>query len=189
MDEAQAYLLAAGKGKRAGGPKAWIAHEDGTLLGRQVAFLTGLFAPGAVAVTVQEAWLERCRGVDPGVRWVPVDPGASPLHALQAALKAAPLTKWGCLHHVDMPVWEGTLFRDLLTRAREADEAGVEAIIPVHDGKGGHPVLLSPRLGEALLALDPDKDRLDRFLRGRFARRVEVSYPCVLENWNAGRPR
>lgn len=83
-----------------------------------------------------------------------------------------------------MPVWDEGLFRALSDRALSAEAAGMEAIVPVEGGKGGHPVLLSPALGPSLAGLDSSKDRLDRWLASRKVDRFEVSYPCIHENWN-----
>ena len=181
MRLAQAYLLAAGRGRRAGGPKAWAVHEGKTLLERQVGFL--LSRVPAVAVSVQAEWLERCRSINPDVRWVPVDPDLPPLASLLELMKVLPLSGWASLHHVDMPVWEPGLF-DALESA-----AGEEAVIPVYEGKGGHPVLLSSSLAGPLAALDPAKDRLDLWLKTRKVLPVHVPFACARANWNAGAPR
>lgn len=184
MNRFLVYLLAAGFGRRAGGPKAWLEHEGKTLLARQLEFLLRRFPPASVAVSVQRDWLERCRALDPRVLWVPTDPAASPLASLQALLGALPLTKWAYLFHVDMPVWEEELFYLLASHVPKADAH--EAVVPTHGGRGGHPVLLGPALAGPLAALDPAKDRLDRFLRSRRVHRVDVPHRAVLENWNDG---
>lgn len=179
----QVYLLAAGKGLRAGGPKAWLEHEGRPLLERQLEFLLGLFAPQDVAVSIQDAWRARCAAINPAVRWVAVNPEAAPMGAFLALLKAAPLSDWGFLYHVDMPVWEKGLFETLSARARQ-DGPACDAVVPSCQGRKGHPVLLSPKNKAALSALDPAHDRLDFWLRSREAATVEVPYACVLENWN-----
>lgn len=180
----RAYLLAAGRGRRAGGPKAWRVREGRSLLERQIGFLTGFLPPDAVAVSVQEAWLDRCRGLHPGVRWVAADADAPPLASLQRLIADRPLDRWASLHHVDMPVWEEALFRELAGRIPEAEARGAAAIVPESGGGGGHPVLLSPRCAPELAALDPARDRLDAWLRGRPVLRAPVAFPCVRENWN-----
>ncbi|MBI5245485.1 MAG: nucleotidyltransferase family protein [Elusimicrobia bacterium] len=176
------YLLAAGQGRRAGGPKAWLAHEGLPLIERQAVFLLGFLPPERIAVSIQEGWGERCRAIHPDVRWIPVDPEAPPLAALQALLRAAPPEGWCFLHHVDMPVWERALFKELERASSRAEEA----VIPMVAGRGGHPVLLSPKLAAKIEALDPSKDRLDRWLRSRKALRFEVPFACAVENWNVG---
>lgn len=178
----QAYLLAAGRGRRAGGPKAWRDCGGKPLLQRQVEFLRGLLPASDVAVSVQADWLERCRALEPGAAWVPADPEAAALASVQALARALPLRRWTFLYHVDMRVWEPELFRLLAGRAAEG---GAEAVVPARGGRRGHPVLLSPRLQEGLLALDAARDRLDCWLRSRRVAELPVPYPCIHDNWNS----
>jgi CTP:molybdopterin cytidylyltransferase MocA len=186
MMDAQAYLLAAGEGRRAGGPKAWAMHQGKTLLERQLQFLQGLLQPADLAVSVQAAWLERCRKLAPEVRWTAVEPSARPLGALQALLGSMPSRGWAFVYHVDMPVWEPELFEILLRRALESRDA--DAVAPEKGGRKGHPVLLSKSACHAVRLLDGAKDRLDVFLRSRREATVSVPFASIHENWNAGVP-
>lgn len=138
---------------------------------------------------MQADWLARCAQIHRAIRWVPVDPDAPALAALQALLKAAPLERWAFLHHVDMPVWEEGLFAQLESAAERAQEAGAEAVIPVCRGRAGHPIVLASKLSAAIEALEPSSERLDAWLKSRKACRVDVPFACVLDNWNAGAPR
>jgi CTP:molybdopterin cytidylyltransferase MocA len=176
------YLLAAGRGKRAGGPKAWLEHQGRPLLERQVHFLRSLFPGDRIAVSIQADWLGQCLALDPRVRWVGVDPDLSPLASLQALWRALPLESWGLVYHVDMPVWEPALFRALQEAAESSEK---DAVVPSLQGKRGHPVALAPRAAEALLALDPAVDRLDQWLRAHQVEELEVSSPSAVENWNS----
>lgn len=161
------YLLAAGRGRRAGGPKAWADCGGRPLLERQLEFIRGLGAEAVVSV--QESWLGR---LGAGARWVPVDPDAAAMASLQALLRAKP--GGGLVWHVDMRVWEPELIRAL---------SGTS--VPVYEGRRGHPVSLSAEDAEAVLRLPPQTGRLDHFLRDR-AREVPVPYACALDNWNDG---
>ncbi|MEK7388767.1 MAG: nucleotidyltransferase family protein [Elusimicrobiota bacterium] len=177
---AAAYLLAAGRGRRAGGPKAWREHEGQSLLARQVGFLTGLLPAASVAVSVQDEWLERCRSLHPDVRWVAVDGDGSPLRSLQALLVEAPVSGWVFLHHVDMPVWNARLFHALHQQA----EKDFDAVRPRFRGKGGHPLLISGTCAREIAGLDGESDRLDYWLKGKTVREPELDFPEILENWN-----
>lgn len=181
------YLLAAGHGRRAGGPKAWLEHDGKPLLARQLEFLLKRFPPGSIAVSIQKEWLERCKALDPRVVWVPTDPEAPAFASLKALMAALPFSKWAFLYHVDMPVWEDELFYLLSSFVPKPNTDSYEAIVPTHVGKGGHPVLLAPSLSTDLRGLDANTGRLDAFLKSRRVHRVDVPYPCVLENWNGGR--
>ena len=180
------YLLAAGQGKRAGGPKAWLETEGRALLVRQLEFLLKRFPAGSIAVSIQKEWLEKCRAIEPKVVWVPTDPDAPAFASLKALLAALPLSKWAFLYHVDMPVWDEELFYLLASFVPKPGADSYEALVPTHGGKGGHPVLLGPSLSEGLRSLDSQTGRLDAFLKSRRVHRVDVPYSSVLENWNTG---
>ncbi|MBI3547844.1 MAG: nucleotidyltransferase family protein [Elusimicrobia bacterium] len=186
MIAAQACLLAAGRGQRAGGPKAWQLRDGKPLLQSQLDFLGSQVASGAVAVSIQSDWVERCRALRPDAHWVAVDPDKPPMASIVALLKTRPMTSWFFLYHVDMPVWEPRLFSALAARIPQAEASACDAIVPVKDGRRGHPVLLSPAAGKALAEMDPAVDRLDAWLRTRRVDAVEVPFACILENWNAG---
>jgi molybdopterin-guanine dinucleotide biosynthesis protein A len=178
-----AYLLAAGRGRRAGGPKAWQSVEGRPLLERQVAFATTLFEARAVAVAIQAEWLDRCRQLHDHVRWVPTDPDLPALASLLELLRKLPLTQWGFVWHVDMPVWHRHLFEEL-ARAAQAAPPDVDAVLPTFENRGGHPLLLSPRATASLTRLDAQRDRLDHWQHQHHVLRVAVSDPAIHLNWN-----
>ncbi len=182
---AQVYLLAAGRGRRAGGPKAWLPAHGKPLLERHLSFLCKRFPGDAVAVSIQEAWEGRCRLLAPEVRWTCVDPDLPALASLQALVRrsAPPQGRWAFVYHVDMPVWEPALFDALLARTPVSK---ADAVVPCFAGRGGHPLLVRAGGLEAIGKLDAATDRLDAWLRGRRVERLDVPWPCVVENWNGG---
>lgn len=182
----RAFLLAAGRGVRAGGPKAWLPYDGATLLERQLSFLLSRFHPDQVVVTIQADWMERCRALNTTVHWLPVDPDAPAFASLRAVMDIVTREDWSFVYHVDQPVWEPELF-DLLASA--AGETAADAVAPRFQGRRGHPILLSPAAHAALLKVDPLAGRLDRWLEGRRVHEVEVPFSCVRENWNEGAPR
>jgi CTP:molybdopterin cytidylyltransferase MocA len=107
---------------------------------------------------------------------------------LAAAAQERPPDAWSFVFHVDMPLWEMGLFEVLTARIEDAAAAGTDAILPVHGGRGGHPVLLAPSALRALGGLDAVRDRLDRWLATRSVLRVDVPFACIHENWNQGPP-
>jgi CTP:molybdopterin cytidylyltransferase MocA len=76
-----------------------------------------------------------------------------------------------------MPVFEPKVYEALWG-------ASAEAAAPVFDGRRGHPVLLAPKELAAIWSLDPAKDRLDAWLRGRRVREVPVSTAAIHLNLN-----
>lgn len=182
----RSFLLAAGRGSRAGGPKAWLPYDGATLLEKQLAFLLTRFQPDQVVVTIQAEWLPRCRALNATVHWLPANPDAPAFASLRAILDGATRDDWSFVHHVDMPVWEPALFDAL---AAAAGETAADVVVPRYQGRRGHPVLLSPSAHGALAKVDPLAGRLDRWLEGRRVHDVDVPFACVRENWNAGAPR
>ena len=77
----------------------------------------------------------------------------------------------------DCPLVAGTVYERLIASFRdfEADRA----IIPLHGGRGGHPVLLPAVLGEMVLAAPPTAN-LREILRAARTERLEVDHPSVL---------
>jgi molybdenum cofactor cytidylyltransferase len=176
MKGARVLLLAAGRGRRAGGPKAWRPYAGETLLEAQLNFFRGLVGPKSISVAIQEDWRARCAALSPETAWVGADPDAFPLDSCQRLIKASPRVR-SFLLHVDMPVFDRTVY--------EAQWAAADdAVVPVFDGRRGHPVLLSPAALDEILRLDPAKDRLDEWLRKRHVREVPVTSDVILRNLN-----
>ncbi len=175
MKALRVRLLAAGRGRRAGGPKAWGPYGGGTLLEAQLGFLATVTAPENIDIAIQGEWLERCRALSPRVNWVAADPEGSPLLSLQTLLKASPRARSFVLH-VDMPVFDLRVWRALA--AAEGDA------VPVHEGRRGHPALLTAAAFDEVARLNPAFDRLDVFLRGRAVTEVPVATDVILANLN-----
>ncbi|MFI5345700.1 MAG: nucleotidyltransferase family protein [Elusimicrobiota bacterium] len=176
MKGARVLLLAAGHGKRAGGPKAWRNHGSTTLLEAHFDFFRGFLAPSDLSIAIQNEWGDRCRSISPETTWVSADPDASPLDSLQRLIAASPLVRSFVLH-VDMPVFERSVYESLWN-------AEGDAVVPTFDGRRGHPVLLSPEALNEIKRMNPLTDRLDSWLRKRNALEVVVSTDAILRNHN-----
>ncbi len=168
-------LLAAGHGRRAGGPKIWREHEGRPMIEAQLEFLKSVTELARVAVSIQEPWRERCETISPEVKWVSVDPDASPLASLQALIRAARVER-SFIYHVDMPVFDASIFAKLA-------ESIVDAA-PSHQERRGHPVLLTSTTLLDILQLKPDLDRLDEYLRRKGTVSVAVDSDLIFKNDN-----
>jgi CTP:molybdopterin cytidylyltransferase MocA len=144
-------VLAAGAGRRFGGPKA-LATLDGELLVDRVARM--LTAGGCDEVVVvlgasaEEVLIHRkLLGVSPVIaqRWEDGQ-GAS----LRAGLDAVAATEADAVivALVDQP-WVGV---EAVRRLREAGEAGAQAAVATYDGQPRNPVLLARSTWEAVAA-------------------------------------
>ena len=125
---------------------------------------------------MQSDWLERCRSLSNDVLWVTADPDSYPLDSLQRLIQKSPLVRSFVLH-VDMPVFDVSVYETLW------DETG-DAIVPVFDGRRGHPVLLSPSALEEITKLNSKVDRLDVWLRTKHVLEVSVSTDVIFKNIN-----
>jgi molybdenum cofactor cytidylyltransferase len=176
MNGARVLLLAAGRGRRAGGPKAWRDFAGKPLLAEHLEFFGRRLGPAAVSAAIQAEWTERCRALSQETVWVPADPDASPLDSLQKLIAASPAVRSFVLH-VDMPVFDSAVYETLWSES-------ADAVVPVFDGRRGHPVLLSPSALAAIAELDSKKDRLDAWLRTRHVLEAAVSTDVIFRNLN-----
>ncbi|MBI3564634.1 MAG: nucleotidyltransferase family protein [Elusimicrobia bacterium] len=176
MKGARVLLLAAGNGKRAGGPKAWKEFAGKPLLQDHVEFFSRRLGATALSVAIQPSWAERCRSLSPDVRWVPANSDAPPMDSLQRLIKDSPSARSFILH-VDMPVFDVSVYETLW--AAEGD-----AVVPVFDGRRGHPVLLSPKALNEVSRLDPSTSRLDVWLHENHVHEVSVPTDIIFKNLN-----
>lgn len=175
MSFPRVLLLAAGHGRRAGGPKAWMPRDGKPLVEAQLDFLMKVTLPEKIAVAIQGDWLDYCRELSSKVLWVPVNPDVSPLASLQALIRAARVEKSYILH-VDMPVFDPSVFAKLAAAPGDA--------VPSFKDKRGHPVLLTTITLLDVQRLNPETDRLDEFLGRRGIEAVPVDTELILSNLN-----
>lgn len=175
MSEVRVRLLAAGHGKRAGGPKAWGSYAGKTLLEAQLGFLATVTEPENVDIAIQGEWLGRCKALSPRVNWVAADPEGTPLTSLQSLLKKGPRVR-GFVIHVDMPAFDLRVWRAL--------EAVNGDAVPVYEGRRGHPVLLTAETLDEVAELNPVTGRLDEYLRGKKIMQVPVNTDVIFANLN-----
>ncbi len=175
-------LLAAGHGRRAGGPKALISVDGLPLWQRQVQRLQAIGVAQVVVVLHPQALLP------PSPTFVPQfgDPDATPLHSLQRALTAT--TGPVVVLPVDCPApSRGVVVRLLAAAAIDPRALAVRPIVQGPTGpRGGHPLWLAAATCQALTAVDAQQHRLDTFLHTMGDRYVDVCVadPAVLGNFN-----
>jgi len=177
-------VLAGGKGSRMGIPKArmMIAGEP---LARQQATL--LLAAGCSRVIIVlgfdgdhiAAVLDPLPdGVDVVInrQW-----SRGQFSSLQAGLACVPTdTNQVLILPVDViGVAIETIQHLMQNGCRECD-----AVVPAAGGQSGHPVVISRGLCHDLLAQNPTDSRLDRYLKEKDVRRIDVSDVAVLANVN-----
>ncbi|HEX8789893.1 MAG TPA: nucleotidyltransferase family protein [Polyangiaceae bacterium] len=157
----EVIVLAAGRSSRMGEPKGlwaiggkpWLEHQ-----------LDAIEALGAEAVLVlgfdRERYLQALPELEDRASVV-VNPAPEhgPFSSLQCGLRVSGAPAF--VLPVDVPAPVADVWRALHAGLTER----VDAVVPIHEGLGGHPVLLSPALVTHVLGLAADS-RLDHVLRG-----------------------
>jgi CTP:molybdopterin cytidylyltransferase MocA len=171
-------VLAAGEGRRLGGPKALALLDGRTFLERVLAACRAAALREALVVVGAES--ERVLGAIPPV--FPVRYVLNPdwpkgqTSSIQRGLEALPEDAEGfLLWPVDVPVVPASA----VDAGLKAFEPGRSAIVALSDGRRrGHPVLFDASYREAFLALRPE-DPAHRVIRGHEAavRYVLVDHP------------
>jgi nicotine blue oxidoreductase len=147
-------VLAAGAGRRVGGPKALLPIDGRTFVERAVALLRRPGVAEVLVVVGHEA--ERvARLVHPPDQVVRnPDPDAGMLGSILRALDAAESRGAGAvlLHPVDHPL----VGVETIDRVVDALEAGALVAVPSHEGRRGHPAGFSRETWPALRAAPLD---------------------------------
>lgn len=92
-------------------------------------------------------------------------PQDGPFSSLQAGLKCLPEGCGSFVMPIDVPIPDATVFAAM---SQQAQNSAVRAVVPVYQGRRGHPVWLAKPLLSELRLRDPHShdSRLDHILRG-----------------------
>ncbi len=182
-----AIVLAAGRGRRMGGPKALLPVLGKPLL---VEVAEAWLGAGVeeVAAVVNEEVLAALAEEAVRWRWIgPVTADAPMMESVRRGLEEALASKrrWIFLQPVDTGPPSPRVVQRLHRALQENPEGRALVARPVEGGRGGHPLLLD---GSALDRI-PWRDATS--LRSALASlssgqvlRVEVGDPSILRNWN-----
>ncbi len=191
LGELPAVLLAAGRGRRMGGPKALLTVEGRPLIADSLAVLRRAGITRAAVVVGPDADAVRALVRGPRVAVVRNDaPERGPFSSLVLGLtalrdEAGSLPPGAFILPVDVPCPRADVLAALASRA---ESPGVRAAVPVAEGRGGHPVVLTAEGIERVLtgSLRSAEARLDRLLHswGAAVVRVPVADRSVLVDLN-----
>ena len=186
-----AVLLAGGRGRRAGGPKAF-KRVDGELAWRRQARLLLQAGAERVAVVIHpdRPADDLAEPVPDTVLVVASTPQAEMFASLQAGLRALRQSDdhgaATLILPVDCPL-AGLPVTDALLAALGDGKSSPPAVIrPVFEGRRGHPIVLSAALCEDLAAGSSNRrlDHIIRALAAQSVRDVAVEDPAILANHN-----
>jgi molybdenum cofactor cytidylyltransferase len=184
---ADVVVLAAGRSSRMGVPKGLVPFRGTPWLTVQ---LDAVVSAGARPIVVlgkdRDRYLEALPDLASRVQLsFNDDPDRGPFSSLQCGLAAALPSRSVFVLPIDVPAAQPPVWAALLFALHEGE--GRDAAIPQHEGRGGHPVLLSVSL-VARLRRRPADSRLDAELAELPAprvARVPVDDPRVRLNLNA----
>ena len=175
MAEAAGLVLAAGAGRRFGGPKLALSFAGSTVIGSVVAALREagvapivvVIGPHSVDVAAALAGLDTVIAVNE-------DPDRGMVSSIQAGLRALPESAPSFLVALgDQPRLRSEDIGRLLSAHRES---GKTIALPTHAGKRGHPVLFDARCRAEILALG-DEGTLRDVVHAHPDDLVEVELP------------
>jgi len=147
-------LLAAGASSRMGRPKPLLDYHGETFLDTQIALHCAFSAQVFVVLGNHAAQIATgAKRTENAVLLLNPDPGRGQLSSLQCGLRAVPSHIQAVfLQPVDSPgVAPATLLA--LCQAWCAATAPPDFVIPMHEGRRGHPILMRSAIAGELLAL------------------------------------
>jgi CTP:molybdopterin cytidylyltransferase MocA len=154
-----AVVLAAGAGRRMGGPKALVPWKGEPLVVHAARTFCDAGCPDVVVVLGAGADEAQAALQDlPGVRTVRIPDPAAPMFAsILAGIAQTPKAdRQGVLvHPVDAPRVSAAAVARLLDAVAEREGTGPDAMIAAHEGRRGHPVWIAPQRIAELSAAPP----------------------------------
>lgn len=178
----EGLVLAGGAGRRMGQPKGGLVVDGEPLVRRQADLLAqGGCSPVTVILGCSAERISGLIGPDHRVV-VNEDWERGQFSSLVAGLAQMAPSVWVMVLPVDVFPVEVATVRALIGAIPENDT--MTAMVPVFNGRRGHPVLLSPGMVSLLLSLEIESARLDRVLSLSRVVTVAVDDPGVIKNEN-----
>jgi molybdenum cofactor cytidylyltransferase len=174
-------ILAAGSSTRMGRPKALLPLGDSTFLARLIETFYACCEPVIVVLGGDADAVRAALAGSPVVAVFNPDHQLGMLSSLQAGLTQMPAGAPGAVFTlVDHPRLKVETLQAVL---QHFEQSGAEVVIPRHGGKRGHPVAISRRVADELLAMPKSGSPKD-VIRGRRAATVFVDLddPAIVED-------
>lgn len=179
-----AIVLAAGFSERMGKPKLALRYSTNESFASQIIRQFSAFGIDDIYLVVNKAGArylsdyetELCKTVNVVVN---EHPELQKFCSLQLAVKQMQISQPAFIHNIDNPFINVELLQTLKNEAKQADY-----ILPEYQGRGGHPVLVSSKVIDAVQATFEHDIHLKSFLRQFEQRRVRVYDAHILVNIN-----
>lgn len=175
-----AIILAAGEGKRIGIPKAILKVGGRSLADIQYENLKNLGIPQIKIVIGAEG--KKVKREIRNVEAIVVNENYKygQFSSLLKGISSLDSFLWLIVLPVDVYPIDNNVINELISGC----EDGYDAIAPVFNGKGGHPVILYWKFAKRLLTFDIKLSRLDSILKDSKVKRIEVKSSTILNNIN-----
>ncbi len=175
-------ILAAGNSGRMGSLKAFLPFDDTQCFLEKIITEYQSFGISSVFVVLNEKGMVLYKGLKKLKKDVAIlnpFPEKERFFSIKTGLENIPEDQAVFLHNVDNPFIETTVLSALL----RGYKPGV-TVIPVFEGRGGHPVLISPEIAAAIRKEISNKVILKDVLKRFPTVRVPVSDNSILININ-----
>jgi molybdenum cofactor cytidylyltransferase len=161
-------IPAAGTSERMGTAKAWLKLADGTAFVENILNVYSRVGAHPVVLVVNQYFDAGNANLGGVVRVVNDRLDLGRIHSIRMGLKHIPESRRCFIHNIDNPFIQPQLLMQLLNSAVDGSY-----VMPVYEGRGGHPVLLSKEVIAELV----NNDHLHDFREAlKKFKRVEV--PC-----------
>jgi CTP:molybdopterin cytidylyltransferase MocA len=180
-----AIILAAGASSRMGFPKALLKVGPRTLLEDQIKRLRDAGCSPIIAVVGSEA-ARIIKGTKARANFVinrrwPLGQFSSVVTGLK---KLPSKTGGAIILPVDVALVPPGVTKKLIATSKDTAGLGVEAVVPVHRGRMGHPIWLSANAIKKIIKTDIKTGRLDRMLPEFRLKHVKTTAGEILNNVN-----
>ncbi len=178
----QALILAAGASSRMGRPKLSLAFDKNNSFIEHIAGQYDALGCTEIRSVVNLAHFSYYRKalLPPKATYIiNKEPQSSRFYSLQLGLQAIKNPQAVFVHNVDNPFVEKDVLQKMIALLDHADY-----VTPRYRGRGGHPVLLSKKVVQAIVNTKGSEPILSDFLKDFRRKSVAVSYASILTNIN-----
>ncbi len=173
-------IPAAGSSARMGKPKALLTHNSGVSFARHLLDTYKKHGCGPVILVIRPDLDQKSLMQGPHHLVDNHQPELGRSHSIFLGLEHVPAGAACFIHNVDNPFFSPELLENLENNLREDGYA-----VPVHQGRGGHPILLGGKVVNSLKSAE----RLTDFREILKAfKRVETTWPDDRILWNINTP-
>ena len=177
-------ILAAGKSERMHVPKLGLKYDESMSFVEKIIDTILKIQPAECVLVVN----------DQGMDWINTnalkipekvkitlndDPDKGRFYSLQCALNALQSKNYVLIVNIDNPFVGEKIINDMLN-IRE----GFEIVIPGFEGRGGHPVIISPKIVDDILSQKTENMRLDEYFKNFSKKIMHTEDGTVLININ-----